>query len=185
VRALGYLLLTDAQERYLSRYYQEERGGDDHADIWNHTDLDRGQPVRAIVKELVEGEEAFCIEPRAMPKMFRDLTDLHEMGILVRDLHDDNYLQNRLVDLSMAWTMPHKLLERMEWHYFLDERTKDVVEFYDMIEYWNQEHEDDQIEEPPGFREYVNWGSKSLGKRPCHPLDLVWKERWDGLKSGS
>ena len=183
VRVFGYLLLTKAQEEYLRQYYREE-SGDDHVDIWNRTDPDRGQPVRAIVKELVEGADMFHIEPRAIPKIFRGLTDLHELGILVRDIHEENYLQNRLVDLSMAWTMPHLFLESMDWRNYLYERRADVRGFYDMIQYWNDVHdEDDQIQEPPGFDDYISWDWEHLGKSPCHPLDLEWKKTWDEAKS--
>ncbi|RMJ08877.1 hypothetical protein BHE90_011181 [Fusarium euwallaceae] len=44
---------------------------------------------------------------RHFPRMLRDLHKLHESGIVVRDVGIWQYLDGVLVDLSMAWTMPH------------------------------------------------------------------------------
>ncbi len=39
--------------------------------------------------------------------MWKDLKDLHKLGILVRDIKVFNYLDGKLVDFSRAWTTPH------------------------------------------------------------------------------
>jgi hypothetical protein len=170
IRVFGYLYLSEKQEQYLNMHYEED-------DIWDRTPDDKNKRVRAIVKELVDSQTSFRFQPAAIPKMFADLTTLHELGILVRDIHEDNYLNNLLLDLSMAWTMPHPFLEDMTLDFYLQERTSDALDFFYMIDYWNQENkgnEQKQIREPPGFHEYLNWGLKDLGKRPCHPHDLDW-----------
>ncbi|KAM6536387.1 hypothetical protein FALCPG4_002394 [Fusarium falciforme] len=44
---------------------------------------------------------------RHFPRMLRDLHKLHESGIVVRDIGIWQYIDGVLVDLSMAWTIPH------------------------------------------------------------------------------
>jgi hypothetical protein len=75
---------------------------------WGRYEQHRGQPVLAIVKNFVT-EGAF--ELRQIPQMWSDLKALHELGILMRDLHIGNYLGGKLVDFSRAWTMYHPCLE--------------------------------------------------------------------------
>ncbi|RSL62423.1 hypothetical protein CEP53_004758 [Fusarium sp. AF-6] len=47
-----------------------------------------------------------CLGP-SLPRMLKDLHELHESGIVVRDLSLQQYVRGTLVDLSMAWTIPH------------------------------------------------------------------------------
>ncbi|KAH7243079.1 hypothetical protein B0J15DRAFT_597869 [Fusarium solani] len=47
-----------------------------------------------------------CLGP-SLPRMLKDLHELHESGIVVRDLSLQQYVRGILVDLSMAWTIPH------------------------------------------------------------------------------
>ncbi|KAJ0116817.1 hypothetical protein J7T55_009968 [Diaporthe amygdali] len=74
---------------------------------WGRWEEHRGQPIRAIVKELAEDDdldEAFNTGRISTSTMWRDLEDLHALGILVRDIYLDNYIGGRLVDFSRAWT---------------------------------------------------------------------------------
>jgi hypothetical protein len=63
--------------------------------IWCRFEQHRGQPVRAIVKDLVTGEGSHrwpgAFELKQIPETWSDLKALHELGILVRDLHIGNY----------------------------------------------------------------------------------------------
>jgi hypothetical protein len=83
--------------------------------IWCRFEQHRGQPVRAIVKDLVtdEGSERWpgAFEVKQIPEIWSDLKALHELGILVRDLHIGNYLRGKLADFSRAWTMYHPCLD--------------------------------------------------------------------------
>lgn len=79
----------------------------------------RGQPIRAIVKELVEDddfEEAFKAGRISAGTMWRDLEGLHALDILVRDIHLGNYIGGKLVDLSRAWAMYHPGLDQISRH---------------------------------------------------------------------
>ncbi|KAF4335082.1 hypothetical protein FBEOM_11060 [Fusarium beomiforme] len=44
-----------------------------------------------------------------LPRMLRNLRQLHKCGIVVRDLKDQQYYEGQLGDLSHAWTIPHIL----------------------------------------------------------------------------
>lgn len=43
--------------------------------------------------------------------MREDLCGLHRMGIYVRDIREDNYIDGKLVDFSRSWTKPHSFLD--------------------------------------------------------------------------
>ncbi|RBR11252.1 uncharacterized protein FIESC28_09136 [Fusarium coffeatum] len=81
-----------------------------------HDDL--GKPMMGIVKEWVdsiEGQDAWLSYDRDMvkryighmPRLLRNLKELHKSGIVVRDLAGRQYLDGQLVDFSSAWTIPH------------------------------------------------------------------------------
>ncbi|KAF4955582.1 hypothetical protein FGADI_4417 [Fusarium gaditjirri] len=42
-----------------------------------------------------------------LPRLLRNLRELHKSGIVVRDLKWQQYLDGQLVDFSFAWTIPH------------------------------------------------------------------------------
>lgn len=68
------------------------------------------QPFRAIVKDLVRTE--VCFTKAMVRKMRTDLRKLREIHIVVRDIRSDNYLDGKLVDFSVSWTVPHLMLSR-------------------------------------------------------------------------
>lgn len=105
IRAHGYLLLTPAQERTVTAeidgdFLDEPDSSDDSPlkgrGIWGRYEEHRGQPVRAIVKDLIEDCESF--EEDQAPQLWHDLEALHALGILVRDIHMGNYMGGKLVD---------------------------------------------------------------------------------------
>ncbi|KAF5528959.1 hypothetical protein FNAPI_14033 [Fusarium napiforme] len=44
-----------------------------------------------------------------LPRLLRNLRELHRSGIVIRDLKEQQYLDGQLVDFSFAWTIPHIL----------------------------------------------------------------------------
>ena len=76
---------------------------------WNRRESDyhrpsrQREPFRALVKELVENQDAI-VDPKNMK---RDLKILRGGGLYQRDVAERNYLGGLLVDFSVAWTSPH------------------------------------------------------------------------------
>ncbi|RSL62424.1 hypothetical protein CEP53_004757 [Fusarium sp. AF-6] len=119
VKAYGYVVIpfTEAFVQKLrlleSKYEQTEKIRRFHEDDTT--------PFMGIVKDWVdrvahdpnitaeEDKAAYdeMWQVRHFPRMLRDLHELHEIGIVVRDLGIWQYLNGVLVDLSLAWTMPH------------------------------------------------------------------------------
>ncbi|KAF4499369.1 hypothetical protein FAGAP_4442 [Fusarium agapanthi] len=81
-------------------------------------------PMMAIVKEWVPSSEGPKLvrwpPPRPdravvkkgighLPRLLRNLRELHKSGIVIRDLKWQQYLDGQLVDFSFAWTIPHIL----------------------------------------------------------------------------
>lgn len=108
-RAFGYLLLTADQEAEITQRTIEDGWEYGKEEIWTRSKDDQGQPVRAIVKELVEEDEGF--QPQQLPKMWKDLQAFHTIGILVVDIHERNYVGGKLVDFRGAFTMFHPYFE--------------------------------------------------------------------------
>lgn len=83
--------------------------------ILEHDDMT--QPVYAIVKDYVRNHrnsdgsqlsrQVRQRQIKHIPKMLRDLHQLHKCGIVVRDLKDQQYYEGQLADFSHAWTVPH------------------------------------------------------------------------------
>ncbi|KAK4033642.1 kinetochore Sim4 complex subunit FTA2-domain-containing protein [Parachaetomium inaequale] len=125
VKAYGYLLLSPEQEAEVTKRMAGRRYKPDDPDVelngdnfWGRWEEHRGQQVRAIVKDLITDNEggdypkAFDVEQ--IPLIWDHLKHLHSLGILVRDIHNGNYLRGKLVDFSRAWTMYHPCLEHMD-----------------------------------------------------------------------
>lgn len=101
VPCYGYLLLTDEQDATLKKMgYSVQR-----------TDFHRGVPTRALVKPLIQGKPNF--RPHMVPQMMRDLRKMNSIGITNRDIKANNYIDGKLFDFSIAWTMPHASLIRL------------------------------------------------------------------------
>jgi hypothetical protein len=83
----------------------------DGRNAWGRYEEHRHLPVRAIVKDFVASHNPFT--PAQIPDMWKDLEDLHKLGILVRDIGVGNYMGGKLIDFSRAWVMPHPGLETM------------------------------------------------------------------------
>jgi len=76
-------------------------------------------PVMGIVKDWIDNaidfessdvnylRRALKENVAHLPRMLRDVHQLHKCGIVVRDLHAGQYVNGVLVDFSRAWTVPH------------------------------------------------------------------------------
>ncbi|KAF4456277.1 hypothetical protein F53441_1571 [Fusarium austroafricanum] len=127
IKAYGYLEfdLDDArvQQNFLP-FLEEERaflirqGRKDFttADMirsrFQHYDLKI--PLMAIVKEWIPLHRDQSMphvltqkQMSSLPRLLRNLHELHKSGIVVRDLKMQQYLDGQLADFSFAWTIPH------------------------------------------------------------------------------
>lgn len=77
----------------------------------------------------MEDEGLCCFKASQIPKTYDDLTALHEIGCFWYETYTkiDNYLNSRLTDLSMAWTLPHPFLEEMGFADYHEERVNALV----------------------------------------------------------
>lgn len=153
VRTHGYILLTREQERDVTEalgaeYVDWENHPDDlHCDgVFPRCEEHRHERLRAIVKDCVPLEDSEPWAPSQIPQMYVDLEKLHELGILIRDIHQGNYLNGKLVDFSRAWTMPHPCLDRVTPSSIQHSRLDEAESIENMINQWAF-NEDQEIEE--------------------------------------
>lgn len=177
VRAHGYIWLTREQERNVTEVL-----GADYVDWENHPDHleyagvfprweeHRHEHLRAIVKDYVPLEDNMPWAPSQIPQMYADLEKLHKLGILVRDIHQGNYLNGKLVDFSRAWTMYHPCLDRVTPLKIHNLRLDDPEKLENMIYQWAF-NEEQNIEEfiPPALIEWHgrlnNADDRHVGRR--------------------
>lgn len=96
----GYVILTAEEEDQVNSKW--------HLD-WNRRPQNRGQGLRGLLKEYVPSQQQFDVAQ--LPQMRKDLLELHQMGIVVFDLREDNYLNGKLIDFSQAHVAPHEQLD--------------------------------------------------------------------------
>lgn len=178
VRAHGYVLLTREQERDVT-----EALGEGYVDwekhpvrlncdgVFSRWEVHRHQRLRAIVKDYVES--AYPWTASQIPRMYADLEKLHELGILVRDIHPGNYLGGKLVDFSHAWTMYHPCLERSTPAAIHDMRLEEPSKFEEMVDIWACS-ENKKIQKPAAL---VKWRSKRDEDIGFDPRKYKW-EKW-------
>lgn len=130
VPCYGFLGIAAEQEEMLM-----ERFG---VSLWDGTEDEdfrrrvQGQPIRALMKELVEEETS--LTDQMLKRMLKDLRALHKMGIYPRDICARNYRAGRLVDFGAACTEPYVLFQICPaWvvHFW---KSEDMAMFDEMIE---------------------------------------------------
>lgn len=179
VKAYGYLLLTPQQETELARKVtgnpsllsHASAGTLDGDNFWKRYEEHRGQPVRAIVKELVSGKAP---NPHDAQRMWADLDNLHSLGIFVRDTHGGNYLGGKLVDFSRSWTMYHPALVH------IGENTLQLLmleELQQLLDYYYElaNSLSDEIDVPEDLESYC---SGQIAKYKNLPRAYNWL-KWD------
>ncbi|KAJ4328866.1 hypothetical protein N0V84_000654 [Fusarium piperis] len=125
VKVHGYVAIQDADaiDRKLRRLWAKDK----RYAIYSQAELEEmpffrpeDGPSMGIVKDWVEklefdhpweeeGQSLYdwACAGRSLARMLKGLHELHESGIVVRDLSLAQYVRGILVDLSMAWTIPH------------------------------------------------------------------------------
>ncbi|KAK2605064.1 hypothetical protein N8I77_007940 [Diaporthe amygdali] len=179
IRAHGYVLLSKDQERRVT-----EGLGEDFVDWEEHPEplscdglfwrweVHRHEPLRAIVKDYVEASTPWIASQ--IPQMYADLEELHKLGILVRDIHQGNYLGGRLVYFSMAWTMYHICIDRANIHGVRKHRMVEPYKFERMVDDWAHWNEV-VIEKPEAL---VRWHSKKDEDFGFDPRLYDW-QKWE------
>ncbi|KAI7777120.1 hypothetical protein LA080_003965 [Diaporthe eres] len=189
VPAHGYLLLTPQQEREVTPMItgdleyepddEEPLGTLNGEKTWGRWEEHRGQPIRGIVKELVEDddfEEAFKTGRVSASTMWRDLEDLHALGILGRDIHMGNYMGGRLVDLSRAWTMYHPGLDQIRPRDLARLRRLDTHGLLVMLQdWWMETLVVDELDIPESLQG-CDAGENDHGTDPRRYNWLRWEE---------
>lgn len=182
IRAHGYVLLSKNQERHVT----EAMTGDfvdweEHPEpldcdglFWRWEDH-RHEPLRAIVKDYDTSSTSFT--PAQVPQVYRDLEELHRLGILVRDLHAANYLGGKLIDFSMAWTMYHICVDRTSPLEVKRMRSAECDRFEATVTQVAAEDdwEEDDITLP---EELLRWHSNKVEDLGCDIRLYDW-QKWD------
>ncbi|KAI8720158.1 hypothetical protein NCS52_00460500 [Fusarium sp. LHS14.1] len=118
VKAHGYVVIpvTEALTQKLRLLESKYEYGKKISNI-----EEKATPLMGIVKDWVDrvivdpslegdydqaGGDEIC-QVRHFPRMLRDIHKFHESGIAIRDLGLWQYINGVLVDLSLAWTIPH------------------------------------------------------------------------------
>ncbi|KAJ0106766.1 hypothetical protein J7T55_001290 [Diaporthe amygdali] len=177
IRAHGYILLTQAQEQHVTEALGEEYvDWEEHPEpldcsgVFTRWEDHRHYRVRAIVKEYVPSLEPWTASQ--IPRMYADLEDLHKLGILVRDIHEGNYLSGKLVDFSQAWAMYHPCLDRGTPRGVYERRKDEPQKFEEMVEVWAAT-EKIKIEKPAGL---LKWHSGQESDFGFDPRQYRWQE---------
>ncbi|KAK4187402.1 kinetochore Sim4 complex subunit FTA2-domain-containing protein [Podospora australis] len=166
VKAHGYLLLTADQEADLSG-----------TKTWGRWEDHRGQPIRAIAKEYVE-ETSDLYSSAAVPEqMWADLQALHSLGIVVRDIHENNYLDGKLVDFSQAYTMYHPSLDQISRSNWGRLYWRDPYQLESVVLDWIWEHRKLNAEVPKSLNRatLVAQGSENYN---IDPRKYDWR-KWE------
>lgn len=191
-RAYGYVLLTPDQERRVTEDsdvdYEDEVKDLDGWNQWSRFECHRNEPLRAIVKELVDKGTPDFVDKETpdfvsaqVPQMYDDLETLHSLGILLRDINTYNYLGGRLIDFSRSWTMPHPCLENAGDRGICEERKEELRQFWNMLGAWSERNDPD-LQTPERLKPYADdmLGEDHLG---VDPRDYDWR-KWECDEDG-
>lgn len=177
VRAHGYVLLTKGQEKHITEVLGEYVDWESHPEplecsgLFTRMEAQRHEPLRAIVKEYIESSEPWAASQ--VPQMHADLEELHKLGILVRDIHQGNYLEGKIIDFSMAWTMYHICLDRATPAGVKKMRFMEPYKFEAMIDHWAHCNRE-EIEKPEGL---LRWHSNKEEDFGFDPRLYNW-QKW-------
>jgi Kinetochore Sim4 complex subunit FTA2 len=130
VRCYGFLGVAAEQEQMLMDQFG--------VSLWDGTEDEdfrkriQGQPMRALVKELVEEETSFT--DQTLKRMLKDLRALRSIGIYPRDICARNYRGGRLVDFGASCTDPYVLFRICPKWQVDFWKTEDLAMFDEMIQ---------------------------------------------------
>ncbi|KAK7931248.1 hypothetical protein PG985_001960 [Apiospora marii] len=152
----GYILLDQKQQGVL----REKDKTCDWAKDWYYRDKYAGQPIQALVKDYIDFDHVGYREtgpdanwrritraidsPKTARTLLNNMSTLHRIGILHRDINSSNVTQGRFLDFSTAWTKPHPCLDTDQIESARDPSDQlgitDACEVDQMIELWNKNH---------------------------------------------
>ncbi|KAK4243471.1 kinetochore Sim4 complex subunit FTA2-domain-containing protein [Corynascus novoguineensis] len=156
---------------------------------WGRWEIHRGLPVRAIVKELVanDGDAAAGkpFAPSRLRDLWKDLEDLHRLGILVRDINPGNYIGGKLIDFSQSWTVPSPCFDSIHPEWLLKQRRADSLRLHESIVDFGVANRWDWVD--PGYdgpteldAYYADLGDDDAdGIYGVDPTGYDWR-KWDG-----
>lgn len=182
VFAHGYVLLTPEQEYTITSLIEDDSTEWsakkdlplDGRDLWGRLERHRNQPIRAIVKDFIEDPEAFS--ESQVGQLWTDLKDLHSLGILVRDIHLGNYRGGKLVDFSLAWTMYHPGLDRVEQDMLHEFRLGEIIDLDQVLYDWWNRHPTAEIAIPEELTS-LSSGDRA-GELDIDPRGYDWR-KWE------
>lgn len=175
--AHGYVLLTKDQEEHITKALGEYVDWETHPEPlyccgpFRRSEVHRHEPLRAIVKDYVVSSRPWVASQ--VPQMYANLEELHKLGILVRDIHQGNYLGGKLIDFSMAWTAPHICFERASPAGIKEVRSMEPYKFEKMVDEWAQRHQE-EVEKPEGL---LKWHSDQEEDFGFDPRLHSWQKR--------
>ncbi|KAL8808696.1 MAG: hypothetical protein Q9223_003856 [Gallowayella weberi] len=107
VHCHGYLMLTADHEDELNHRFGEPDWNRPHEEY--EKPVSKRSPLRTIVKDLVLEENIW--KPNVARRMLRDLRKMRELEIYAMDIKPENYKGSKLVDFSVAMTLPHFIFD--------------------------------------------------------------------------
>ncbi|OJD29354.1 uncharacterized protein BKCO1_8300033 [Diplodia corticola] len=123
----GYLHISAADEAVIRGKFNIED--------WNRPEGgDHAKPIRALVKEFIEQEDAVDTKRRSVRRMRKDLLMIRSAGVYTRDLFARNYRGGLLVDFGQSFTEPHCALRVLPKRQANAEKQQDLRLFYRMME---------------------------------------------------
>ncbi|KAK6840410.1 hypothetical protein PG995_016164 [Apiospora arundinis] len=188
----GYVLLDQEQQTVL----RMKDTGHDWAEDWCYDEVYAGQPIQALVKELIDFDPPdmnaninlrllipAIDSSKTARTLFNNMVTLHRCGVLHRDINASNVVKGRFLDFSTSWTKPHPCLETKQIESAKSPYDQlgisDADSLDDMIEIWNKFH-------PPKLRmwlraaanhKYLKRLRSYAAKYEWEPEDLETKQR--------
>ncbi|KAG6006876.1 hypothetical protein E4U21_006595 [Claviceps maximensis] len=168
IKCFGYLLLDEEHERAMMNQFSHlrELEFNGNPDYSGYHDLrsrflgkdGRPPPIRGIVKEFgLVDEEVRILRTRDARRIFRDIVQLQQLGIIHIDVASRQIVNGKLCDFSTAITTPHYTttpelnpLLTPEWISAMEFETfqfsiNDYFDLDELVYTWNMEHEEDKI----------------------------------------
>ena len=188
VKAYGYLLLTAEQETALAKIIlgpdsgynpHEACNAPDSHNVWGRWEQHRALPIRAIVKQLVDDDP---FQTTQLGKLWLDLEQFHRLGIIVRDVHEGNYLGGgKLVDFSRALTMYHPCLDQVRPLILRGFRCDDPEGLENMLIAWSQCNPSEPIDALESLQRFVG-GYGPNGNYGHDPREYDWRKTEESVE---
>ncbi|KIW12249.1 hypothetical protein PV08_09525 [Exophiala spinifera] len=119
IRVFGYVLINEEEEEEMMHLVEVEDDPDIQRETWGNDAqrkrfpgkrTGRKPPFRAIVKAFGKVDLENPLKPSVLKKLFRNLLQLHQLGIVDLDIVPGNLVNGRLGDFSTAMTTPNFIM---------------------------------------------------------------------------